>query len=102
MEERKVQSRIFKLLRSIRIDSEVPIRQPYSYSVSNPRRLFKNFSTGQEITVQCRALQDRTWTEGRTGPSRKKSTVQESDAHIRAVQDIVQERTTVLDNGETM
>ncbi len=77
----KYRARIFLLLRSPRIgiDSKVPIRQPYSYSVPIPHRLFKNFSTGQEITVQCRALQERTWTKGRTGPSRKKSTVQESD-----------------------
>ncbi len=48
-------ARIFKHLRSPRIDSKEtiplgyvaygPVRQPYSYSVASPHRLFKNSST---------------------------------------------------------
>jgi hypothetical protein len=46
----KSRARIFTLLRSRRIDSKEPIppgceRQPYSYSVPSPHRLFKNSST---------------------------------------------------------
>jgi hypothetical protein len=56
-ENAEIRARIFKLLRSARIDSKDsvppayvawrgPVRQPYSYSVPNPHRLFKNSSTG--------------------------------------------------------
>ncbi len=59
--------RNFKLLRSPRIDSKKlfprqavwpggPVRQPYSYSVPSPHRLFKNSST-----VQCAENQKDGW-----------------------------------------
>ncbi len=53
-----IRARIFKLLGSLTMDSKKsippayvagrPVRQPYSYSVPSPNRLFKNFSTGDE------------------------------------------------------
>jgi hypothetical protein len=36
-----VRARIFKLLRSPRINSKVPVPVPYSYSVPSPHKLFK-------------------------------------------------------------
>jgi hypothetical protein len=53
-------ARIFKLLRIPRIDSKKlippgyggPVRQPYSYSVPSPYRLFKNSSTLNPLPVQ--------------------------------------------------
>ncbi len=66
-------ARIFKLFRNPKIDqgtnSARPVRQPYSYSVPSPYRLFKNSSTvqymicwntfrGQEICIKQRGLND--------------------------------------------
>jgi hypothetical protein len=55
----RARARIFKLLRSTRIDSKEPIpprcmcpggpvQQPFSYSVPRPHGLFKNSSTGRQ------------------------------------------------------